>query len=161
MSIDMKKIILSEKFKLTLRIVGGLCIALFIFQAGMFVGFKKASFYNRVGERYFREIHGNKNDFMMGMRRSDFSNSYGAVGKIIQVHLPIIIVEDRDGIDKTVTIASTTILRSGMATILPSDLKIDDYVTVFGADTDDSLINASLIRILPHESTTTMMNGNK
>ncbi len=146
----MKKFIASKKLRIAIYIFGSLFILLFTFQAGMFVGVKKASFYNRIGEKYFREVNGNTENLMSGTRRDDFGNNYGAIGKVIQVNLPQIIVEDQGGIDKTITVSTSTSIRSGKKSLSPADVKVDNYVVIFGPNTDDSIINARLVRILPH-----------
>ena len=57
-----KELAKSNKVKVSVYVIAGVLVLLFVFQAGMFVGFKKASFSFRVGENYFREMNGRRND---------------------------------------------------------------------------------------------------
>ncbi|WP_420266680.1 hypothetical protein [Candidatus Magnetominusculus dajiuhuensis] len=124
-------------------------MALLIFQAGMFVGFKKAGFSYRVGEQYFRQMNGRPNDQFMGMNRGDFENSHGAIGKIISISLPSVIISDKDNTEKTILISSSTDIRKFKDSIKPEDLKINDFVTVIGNPNDKAEIEARLVRIMP------------
>ncbi len=150
---EIKKTIKSHGFKKILKIVVGFFIVLLIFQAGMFVGFKRAYFSDRIGSDYFSEMRGNKNNYMMGMKRSDFINSHGAIGKIVELKLPLLVVEDVDGVDKTIKISSSTQIKAVNDSKMASDLKLNDFVIVFGAE-DDSVIDAKLLRIMPEASST-------
>ncbi|MFA6430233.1 MAG: hypothetical protein WC229_00455 [Candidatus Paceibacterota bacterium] len=147
---------IEETFKnLKLRtiayIIGGLIIALIIFQAGMFVGFKKAGFAFRMGEQYFRQMKGGPEGFpMMGIGRDDFGSSHGAIGKIVSIKLPSIVVTDRDGIEKTVVISTSTDIKRFKEVIKSEDLKINDFVTVIGSPDDKAQVEAKLIRIMPN-----------
>ncbi len=158
MNIDFKNMSNSKRFKVAVFIIAEILILLVIFQAGIFLGYRKASFYNRIGERYFSEINGR--GMMMGIRNDSFSNTHGAIGQIIQIKLPIITVLDRDGLEKAVTISSSTAIKNMNVDIKKEDLKINDYVVIFGSDLDDnSIVDARLIRILPSPLNKSMMNS--
>jgi len=138
----------SKKGKISVFIVGGIILALVIFQAGMFVGFKKASFSFRMGEQYFRQMKGGQEPFG-GIGRDNFGNSHGAIGKIISVNLPLLVVSDKDGIEKTIIISTSTEIKKFKEAIQQEDLKVDDFVTVVGSPNDKSQVEARLIRIMP------------
>ena len=146
---EIKDIIKSNTFKKAIYIIGGLFILLFVFQAGMFVGFQKASFSNGIGEMYFRQMRGGGNN-MMGIQRDNFANAHGAIGNIVSINGLNIVVEDRDGVDKTVKISSSTAVKglNGENTI--NDLKTGDFIVVFGSPSDkDLVVDARLVRVLP------------
>ncbi len=149
-----KQMINSSKFKKAISILLGLVAILFVFQLGMFVGFKKAAFSNRIGENYFREMRGGQNDFLLGFRAGDFINEHGAIGTIIQIKPSFIVVEDRDGDEKTVNISTSTQIKFMNDLKTKDDLKIDDFVVVFGAprNATSTEIEARLIRIMPTSS---------
>ena len=147
---DIKKVLKNSKVKWAICILGCVVVALIIFQAGMFVGFKKAEFSYRTGEQYFRQMNGRPDDLFMGMNRSDFENSHGAIGKIISINLPKIVVTDIDGIEKTITISTSTDIKKFKDSIKPEDLKINDFVTVIGNPTEKAEVEAKLIRIMPN-----------
>jgi hypothetical protein len=147
----LKEIVTSHAFQVVLYTVGGVLILLFVFQAGMFIGFEKASFSNRIGENYFREVSGNQAGPMdgIGMSGDESFEAHGAIGNIIELKLPLIVVED-DNIDKVIRIATSTVIRGPLGTENTDTLKINDFVTIFGSDPDEnSVITARLIRILP------------
>ena len=146
---QIKKALGESKVKRIICILGYALIVLIVFQAGMFVGFKKAEFSYRTGEQYFRQMSGRLSNQFMGMNRSDFGNSHGAAGKIITINLPIMIVSDKDGIEKTIIISTSTDIRKFKDSISAEDLKVNDFVTVLGNPTDKAELEAKLIRIMP------------
>jgi len=152
MKIDMNKIknyLNSIKIgKLTL-IIGIILLMIVSFQFGIFIGFGKASFNFRNGERYFLEMNGRRDDPMMGLRRDDFQNTYGTIGKIIKISPDIIIVLDKDQKEKTISISTSTIIKKFREDIKPINLKIDDFITVIGSPEDNGFIGAKLIRVMP------------
>jgi len=146
----LKEIKQTRKFKISVYIILSVLILLFVFQIGMFVGFKKASFSFRTGENYFREMTGRRNDPMMGLRRGDFNNAHGAVGQIVSINLPNISVENQDENVQTIAISTSTAIRGLTGPINSADLKINDLVVIFGApDNNSAVIDARLIRLMP------------
>ena len=146
---QIKKVFKDSKVKKAIYILGCVIVVLVIFQAGMFVGFKKAGFSFRTGEQYFRQMNGRPNDQFMGINRGDFGNSHGAVGKIVSVNLPSIIIADKDGIEKTVTVSTSTDIKKFKDSVKADDLKVNDFITVIGNPDDKAEVEARLIRIMP------------
>lgn len=154
---DLKTITKSHSFKALLYTIGTCIVLLFVFQIGMFVGFKKATFFNQVGQAYFRQMNEGHDTFMgqMGIHSDDFINAHGAIGQIMSVKDSLIVVEDRNNSEKVVRISSSTIIKGPDGAKSITDLKTGYFITVFGdndADTDNNngpTINAQLIRILP------------
>jgi len=146
-----KEIFKDFKIRLTVYILGFLIIALMIFQAGMFVGFKKASFSFRMGEQYFRQMKGGPNGLpIMGMGRDDFGNSHGAIGKIVSIKLPTVVISDRDGVEKTILVSTSTDIKKFRSTIKAEELRVNDFITVIGSPDDKAQVEAKLIRIMPN-----------
>ncbi len=148
---EIKNIFGTRKFKIIIYIIIGLLVLLFVFQAGMSVGFEKASFYNKVGENYFHEINGGPNSKIMGIQKGDFESAHGAVGQIVELKLPLITIEDRSGIEKTIEISSSTQIKDANGDEKTDDLKTDDFVVAFGSPSSstDPVLLARLIRVLP------------
>jgi len=144
-----KEVLKKSKVKWIIAVFGSIVIALVIFQAGMFVGFTKAGFSFRTGEQYFRQMNGRMDDQFMGMNRGDFENSHGATGKIISIKLPSIIVADKDGVEKTIIISTSTDIKKFKDSIKAGDLKINDFIVVVGDSDDNAQVEAHLIRIMP------------
>lgn len=141
----------SKKFTKTLCGIGVAIAVLFVFQAGVFVGYKKASFSHRWGDNYHRAFgeRKHKGAFYKGGFQKDFSVAHGSVGKIISISLPSITIEDSDNTEKIALISDKTIVRRFREAINPADLKIDDFAVVIGSPDEQGRIEASLIRIMP------------
>ncbi len=156
MSIDIKTLLQSKKATRVLYIIGGIIIALIIFQAGMFVGLKKASFAFGLGDNYYRTFGGHRNG--MGMfndfRGRDLPNAHGTIGKIIRVSLPTLIIEGKDNIEKVIVIKNDTDIRSFRNIASTTDLMINTNVMVLGTPTETGEISARLIRIMPSDTDT-------
>ncbi len=139
--------------KVSGKILAGILIAiiaLVIFFAGTVVGFHRARFGND-WEEHYRQNFG-----MMPMMRNGFGfgedyfpNAHGAIGKIIKIELPNIIVEDKDNTEKVILTDPNTQIQNARNLVTASDLKIDDYVVVIGTPNDKGVIVAKLIRIIP------------
>lgn len=147
------KIIKNNLFKsvdldLILKIIGILIIILVIFQAGVFVGYKKSEFSKHWGDNY---------SIIFGERRGipgmpfidDLTPAHGVTGKIIKIDLPSFIVEGTDNIEKSVLIKDDTSIRQSRSNFKASDLKVGDFVIVIGAPDQNGQIEAELIRITP------------
>ena len=146
-----KETLKSTKFAKVFYLVGIVLVVLIIFQAGVFVGFKKASFSNRWGENY-KQTFGGQHRGMMGEMMgfgSDYVNSHGATGKIIKLELPKIIMLGSDNVEKSIVTNSDTLVRSFRDEIKTTDLKVDDYLVVIGSPNSAGEIEAKLIRVLP------------
>jgi len=151
-----KEALQSPRVKKGMWIAGVVLVALLVFQAGVFVGYRKASFSYGWGERYFRGF-GERERFTMprgvgGMMRGGFpafSDAHGVVGRIVSIELPTFVVSGKDGVEKVVRIATTTAIHSMRDLATSTDLKADDTVVVFGTPNADSEIEAKLIRVMP------------
>lgn len=150
---SIKKVFESKKVLVIASILGVLIIASLIFQAGVSVGFHKASFGRNWSENYGRNfgmMRDGDRDFIRGMMdQRNFPNAHGSVGKIIKIELPIIIVQDRDGTEKIVIIKDDTSIRSVKENIKVSNLKVDDFIVVIGSPNEEGQIEAKLIRLMP------------
>ncbi|MEI6478931.1 MAG: hypothetical protein WCO18_01420, partial [bacterium] len=127
-------------------------IILFIFQTGILVGYKKAFFSCHVGENYYNgfEEKGGDEPFLPNLDpEKNLPNANGAIGSIIKISLPSIIVADKDGVEKNIDVTDDTIYRQSKKDILSTDLKIGDFVVIIGSPEDNGNIAAKLIRILP------------
>jgi hypothetical protein len=142
---DIKKVFES---KVSFRILGGIGIVivlLLIFSAGITVGFHKASFGHAWGENYERNF-----GMMPGRPMFDnFPNAGGAIGKIIKIELPTIIVQDKDNTEKVILIKNDTQIQKMKNSITTKDLKIDDFIVVIGVPNGQGQIEAKFIRIMP------------
>ncbi|MES2059712.1 MAG: hypothetical protein V4438_01645 [Patescibacteria group bacterium] len=152
---DWKNLDKTKTVRITLICIAGIIVVVTAFQAGMIVGYKKASFFFHDGDNYYRAMSGEHHASMMGIPNDDLPGSFGASGKILKVSLPTIVIEDRDNVEKTVLITDDTIIRMFRGDASTSDIKADDFAIVVGSPNSRSEIEAKLLRILPAPATST------
>jgi hypothetical protein len=148
MSSSFFELLKSQWLSRVLMALGILIVALVIFQAGMFVGYRRAAISYHWGEDYYRAIGDHRGGPFAGPGE-EFPNANGATGRIVNVQLPIIVIADQDNIEKTVIISDRTTIRQFRNSLSPSDLNINDFVVVIGSPNTTSQIEATLIRLLP------------
>lgn len=162
----LKKFFESKTLHVIVYALFAVAIVLFVFQAGILIGYKKAFFSCHLGENYNRDIEGRgDNESMLpdfNSLNNNLPNANGASGYIVKISLPNIIVADKDGVEKTVSVTNNTIFREFRNDITSSDLKSGDYVIVIGSPDSNGSIEANLIRILPppNSSSTTTPTSN-
>lgn len=132
--------------------IGGFLIVIIIFAAGVNVGFRKASFVENWSEHYNENFGMGRNDMFGGkeMPMMGFSpNAHGAIGKIIKIELPNVIVEDKYNTEKVILLKDDTQIEKASDQIKTSDLKLDDFVVIIGTPDEQGVIEAKLIRVIP------------
>ena len=149
-----KNILESKKFRVVIYTLGALFIFFLIFQVGMMAGFRKVSFDRDWGDNYVMNFGSpHRNLQMMGGRFGDFGNlpnAHGAIGKIIKVELPtIVVLDEKDNIEKIVLINDKTEIRRARDVVTRDELKLDDQIIVIGTPNSSGQIEAGLIRLLP------------
>lgn len=162
---NIKKVFESKKILKAIVVIGILIATSLVFQAGVFVGFHKASFGRNWGDNYERNF-GIKRDNHGGFREEmgltdNFPNASGAVGKIIKIELPTIIVQDKDGTEKVILTKDDTTIRSMKKDITKNDLKVNDFIVVIGSPNTEGQIEAKLIRFIPNPPETTNLKTNQ
>lgn len=148
---NIKEFIKSQQFKgiiigLTLALV-----ALIIFQAGIAVGEHRSNFAHRFGDNFEKNFRGGDGG-MMGRGfggGGPLPSGYGAVGEIINITLPYIVVAGPDNLEKTVVIGIDTHIREFQSELTSSDLVVGDHIIAFGEPNDEGQVEAKLIRLLP------------
>lgn len=153
---DIKKIVQSKAFIGIIIGIGIAAAVILIFQAGVWAGYRKAATSFRFGDNYYRFVGGQRGRFAPGLPHGEFPDANGAVGRIIKIELPTIVIEDRGRVEKTVVIKEDTSIMRFRETIQPEDLKTDDFVVVIGSPDDQSQIEAKLIRVMPKPMTVSM-----
>jgi hypothetical protein len=144
---DIKRVFESRTSFRVLCGVGIVVIALLIFSAGVTVGFYRASFGHAWGENYGRNFGMGPDYPIVG--NDNFPNSHGAIGKIIKIELPTIIVQDKDNTEKVVLITDDTQIQKIKDGIAAKDLAIDDFVVVIGNPNSQGQVEAKFIRVMP------------
>ncbi|MFA6476074.1 MAG: hypothetical protein WCV68_01515 [Candidatus Paceibacterota bacterium] len=141
----------SKFFKGSIWTLVTIIAVLVVFQAGRFVGFHQASFSYRMGDNYYRAFEGGPREggMMKGNPFGDLPGGHGAVGKVIKVNLPNIVISTPDNLEKTVFLGENTSIRRFRDNASSSEIKVGDMVVVIGEPNQDSVIEANLIRLLP------------
>ena len=149
---NIKEFIQSGVFK---GILIGIFIAIImfiIFQAGVVVGERKASFAHKFGENFERNF---KNPRAIGFMQKgipgdvDMPSPHGAVGEIVSIALPLIVVAGPDNLEKTVVVTELTEIREFRDTIQVSELTVGDFIVVLGTPNEEGQVEAKLIRTVP------------
>ncbi|MEY2664877.1 MAG: hypothetical protein RIT04_685 [Candidatus Parcubacteria bacterium] len=155
MTIDIKNLHKSKTFRILIAALIACMLLLVVFQAGIFVGYHKAAFSFKTGEKYYRAFDQQKprglgETMMRGFDQDDLPGGHGAVGKVVKVTLPTIIVSGVDAVEKIVEIDPSTIIHKFRDKISPKDILIGDMVVVIGEPNDNTNnVTARFIRILP------------
>ncbi len=106
-----------------------LILILVIFQAGVFVGYKKAGF---MGGQFMHD---------------DMPGGHGVAGKVVKIDIPTFIIEGPDNVEKIILTEPGTIVRKMRESLTPQDIRLDDEVIVLGSPDQKGTIEAKLIRI--------------
>ncbi len=144
---NIKKFFESKLLFKILCVIGIVLIALFIFYLGMNVGFHKATFGRAWEENYERNFGFGPDHSISG--ENNFPNANGAIGKIIKIELPTIIVQDKDNTEKVILTTNDTQIEDMRAKIANTDLKLNDFVVVIGEPNTQGQIEAKFIRVMP------------
>ncbi len=147
---DIKTFVNSHTFVKVLAVLGTLIIALFIFEAGVVVGFHKASFASHWQENYAHNFGGPG-----GFFNTQVPNPHGTAGKIVSLSLPTFVVAGPDENERTVELDDDTIIRDGAATVDSNDLTVGKFVVIIGTPNDNGIVDARLVRIMPAPGTST------
>ncbi len=127
---------------------------LLVFYIGLRVGYRKASYSYGFGSRYERNFVAPRRGGMMGgvmggFRDDSFFGGHGVAGRVLNADAGTLVVQDRDGSEKTVVIDSQTVIRLFRDSVTADEISPDDFVTVIGDPGTDGRIAAKLIRIMP------------
>lgn len=146
----LNKFVESKNFKHLIYALGALFILFFVFQAGMMTGFRKATFSRDWGNNYERNFGPERKapPFLRDNLRG-LPNSNGAIGQIIKVEFPNIIVLDKDQTEKIIVINDDTSIMDRKEKVTKESLTVDKFIIVIGVPNEQGQIVAKLIRIIP------------
>ena len=151
MFMDIGNFLKQKNSKIIAISIGALILFLLCFKAGVFVGYKKASFSYKWGENYHRNFAGPREGFFGDLKRGfgdkDFIDAHGIFGTIIKIDGNIILIKGKDNVETAVLVSDTTVIRRGRETIKPADLKTDNHIVIIGSPTEQGQIDAKLIRL--------------
>lgn len=146
---EIHKIMFSLRMlRIVLITVSVILISLFMFEAGMVVEFRKASFGKSWDEHYLDNF-GPRRHGPLGAMPDEFPAAHGTIGTVVRVALPTLVVAGPDNAEKVIVISDDTQIRRMRDTLAPSDLVPSESVVVIGDPNADGQIRARFIRILP------------
>lgn len=122
-----------------------------IFSLGMRVGARQARFAGSFGQSYEQNFRGpmGGGKMMVGFFDEGLPSGHGAVGKVVSLNLPELVVAGPDNFEKIVLTGTSTEIRKFRDTVNANEIKTDDFVVVIGNPNDKGQIEAKLIRIMP------------
>ncbi len=139
----------SKNFSRIISTIGALLVALIIFQAGIFVGYRVAAFSINWDNAHNGNARDPRSIFAPFDRDADDMNPHGAIGEIISVHLPSVMIKGSSGNESIILISSTTSIRNMRNQASTSDLKIGADIVTVGTPDEQGQVHAALIRIMP------------
>jgi hypothetical protein len=154
MNFNFKECVQSKMFKGFIIGIATFLVLVIVFQAGVFVGFKKAGFSQRLGENYGRIFGDQKGPEMMdgmfkGLPFDNLPGGHGAVGVVIKVSSSTIVVSEPNNIEKIVLLNGETAIRKARDEINIENIVIGDFVSIIGESNSKGEIEAKLVRIMP------------
>lgn len=148
---DLKDIHKSKTVRGIIIGLGITILVLGIFKLGMVAGYHKARFSQRFGDNFNRNFVDPRGEGFF----KDFSDrrgppgGHGAVGKIVSIALPLIVVAGPDNIEKTIIVGVDTEVREFRNEITTDNLKVGNFIVVLGNPNDNGQVEAKLIRVIP------------
>lgn len=152
MNIKIQEYLQTQSFTGVLAGIFIMILILFIFQAGVALGERKASFAYHLGNNFERNFKDPQGGFFMPKGFSgvaDMPGGHGAVGKIVSITLPLVVVAGPDNLEKTVVLTADTEVREFRTVIPASELTVGDFIVVLGTPNSEGQIEAKLIRLAP------------
>lgn len=131
--------------------LGVLLVVLLIFDAGVAVGMRRS-----IRMRGLSEMSRGQppqfgfGSFGVSMPHGFIPDGHGAVGAIISISLPTLVIQTRDGTSEEVLLTASTTIR-GTTTLTQTDLHVGDKIVALGnpnAATSSQRLEAELIRVL-------------
>lgn len=148
---DLKNIHESKTVRDIIIAIGILIVVLGILGVGINIGERKARFAGEYGENYQRNFLGPRAGMMGGgYLPGVMPGGHGAIGNILSINLPQIIISGPDNLEKTIIVGTTTSVRLFQENIQSSQLKVGDSVVIIGNPNESGQIEARLIRVMPN-----------
>ena len=145
----MENVFTSKTFKIIIGAMLAGAFTLFVFSAGVAIGFHRAEFTGRWYEGYRQNFMGP----MPGKRAPvvpvgvNPMSSHSVSGNILSVDDDSIIIKTADG-ETMVSFGDKTAIREKTDDVKATDLKVGDRVIVIGSPNAQGQIQAALIRVV-------------
>jgi hypothetical protein len=142
----MKNIMASARARWILGTLAGVVIFLLAFGLGVSVGYKKALFSSEWGMNYEHNFSGPPRGIVS---ETEGENLHGAAGTVLDVSEKTISVKDDDNDERSIVIASDTIIKKMDATVSLTTIMVGDRVVAIGAPNAAGQVEAHFIRVFP------------
>lgn len=138
----------SKKTRFAALALVGALLLLGAFRLGELVGYRKALFSYRFGENYSRLFGAPHPGFFRTFDfRDGFVSAHGVAGTILRAGGGELLLEGGNGIEKSVMVGTTTVIRQNAGAIPASRIAAGEGAIIIGDPTADGRIAARFIRI--------------
>jgi len=148
--ITMKDFMTSARARWIVGTLVGVAVFLLAFGLGVSVGYEKALFSSEWGRNYEHNFSGPPRGMVPG---TETENAHGAEGTVINVSGNTISVKDSDNDERSIVVASDTVMREMDETISLSGLVVGDHVVAIGMPNANGQVEAHFIRVFPAGAT--------
>ena len=146
----MKNIIpVTSLLRSPVHILTAILLMLVIFSAGMFVGYHKARFSYEWNANYARNISNPDSMFAPFMHDTDHGDAHGAIGEIVSIRSPLIMIKNPFEAEKILIIDQGTMIRHLYGIASTSDLAVGEHIIALGSPDQNGQVHATFIRIIP------------
>lgn len=154
-------IIQSKKAHIALMSFGTVFVLIVVFQTGVQIGYRQASFAYGLGDNYYNVFGGQerrgehtppRTGVLAGMPMpfgQRLPASHGAIGTIVSLSLPTFVIANQDGTEQIIHVQDNTLIRKNRSTLRHDELREGDSVVVVGKPNASAEIDARFIRIMP------------
>ncbi|MDR3546737.1 MAG: DUF5666 domain-containing protein [Candidatus Pacebacteria bacterium] len=139
----------SRPFTTILIGIGMLIVLLCVFEAGIMIGYREATFSSGWGANYERNFGDKDVQGSIGLPDGRGPQAFGAIGQIINVSSTTLLIQDPNHQEQKVVVDKDTLIRNQEDTVTTAALTNGSYVVVVGSPNDSGTIEAKLIRIIP------------
>jgi hypothetical protein len=138
----------APKTKMLLWILCGVLVVLITFGLGVAIGYRRAIFASDFGENYYHNLYGDPfGNPMVGVMNNGPLTIHGVVGQVIDVGSTTMSVENLNGNEESVFVASNTPIREMNNMIPLVEIDVGDHVTVIGEPNQNGQVEARFIRV--------------
>ncbi|MCL5435464.1 MAG: hypothetical protein M1275_00020 [Patescibacteria group bacterium] len=149
---NLNEIFVSKTLKKLLATIVCLVLALLLFQAGIYIGYRKAQISYQWGENYHRVFGGPRGGFLQDISGDDFMPGHGLAGTVMKVDGANLVIKSTDDVERVVTLTDDTTIRRGTKNISASDIKANATVTVICVPNPDGTMQAEFVRVFDPNS---------
>lgn len=131
-----------------LILLAELLILVVVFQAGVFVGVRKATFSFSFGDNYHRMFGGPRGGLLRDLAGKDLISGHGVSGVVVRVDGTTIVMKDSDNMERAIVVQNGVPIKSGLGEVDIANLQSDERIVVIGEPGEEGQIDAKFVRVL-------------